>query len=94
MATTLDPRTVAFTATVEFQNRKTGKGFEWVGIESSDTDVIGALADARAKAINIAAVDGDAKLVAKLSTAVAAMIRIGQEWDATGKLIRFDGQPV
>lgn len=94
MTSNLDPRTAAFTATVEFQTIKSGKAFEWVGVEVQGDDPIVAIMTARAKAVNIAALEGNAKKVAKLNTAAGLLIRVGQEWDASGQLIRFDGKEV
>lgn len=82
----LKPNTVAFTATVEFQDDK-GNGFEWVGIECDTPDLQTALLRARNKALGTAYDSEDMELFERLGTAAAALIKINCEWDSSGKMI-------
>lgn len=80
----LDTNAKFITATVEFQDKKTGKGFDWVGIECDVDDLFTAMETALNKAKHFAAVDGDKKLLARLNNAVTAMVRVNQQWGADG----------
>lgn len=83
----LHPAATAFIAVIEFQDAKTNKGFEWTTLEVEGTDLNSALTAARHKAMRLATLDQDTKLLSRLAEAHVVMVRIGQQWDSNGQAL-------